>query len=151
MKALLLVIFSSLVLVSATLADEEGNRIVKQQEELKRIRQQVERSEKRLDSLRNAEMKTSEQVSKYDEKISANKKVISRLNTQLSEVKKQITETEQVLQASRDHLDRSQRKYLGDIRQFYVKGTRRTSRPLWESPDVGMSSNRQMKIGRAHV
>ncbi len=144
MKTLLLFILPVLVLAAAALAEDEGNRIVNQQEDLKRIRQEVERSEKRLDSLRNAELKTSEQVSKYDEKISANKKVISRLSGQLGEVKRQIAETEQMLLASRDYLDRSQRKYLGDIRHFYIKGTRRTSRPLWEPPDVGMAANRQV-------
>ncbi len=129
--------------VSQSRADDK-DKIIDQKSELEKIRNEVERSQKRLDSLKGAEKSTQGQISGYDEKITANRKVITRLNNQLKGLKNQIAETESDLGHSRDNLERAQRKYLGDIRQFYIRGTRPTGKPLWESPDVDMEANRQI-------
>jgi septal ring factor EnvC (AmiA/AmiB activator) len=94
--------------------------------------------------LKNAEMQTQNQISSYDEKIAANQKVISRLNSQLRKVQHEMADTESMLEESHNRLERAKRKYLGDIRQFYMKAARRTTNPLWESPRASMQSNRQL-------
>ncbi|HPC11042.1 MAG TPA: peptidoglycan DD-metalloendopeptidase family protein [candidate division Zixibacteria bacterium] len=136
-----------LVLGAADVQADKGkdkDRIRSQQEELERIRKDVERSEKKLDSLRSAELQTTEQISRYDQKITANKKVIGRLTRQLADVHEQMQATEDRLGQSRDRLERARRKYLGDIRQFYAKATGRTARPLWSGPAKGLEENRQI-------
>lgn len=143
-RAAVLAALVVVLLTAAVRAADEGDRIKNQQTELERIRKDVERSEQRLDSLRKAEMQTTEQISKYDQKIAANQKVMGRLTKQLRGVQQQIKDTEERLEQSKDRLERARRKYLGDIRHFYEKATRRTAPPLWQPPEAGMNANRQI-------
>ncbi len=140
----LLFITGLLLLSAAAILADDKDRILDQRSELEKIREQVKRSEARLDSLKQAEIKTQGQVSQYDEKITANRKIIGRLNSTLGGLQDQIASAEQLLEASRESLSRAQRRYLGDIRHFYMRGTQRTARPLYESPQASMESNRQI-------
>ena len=137
-------LFIALAVGCTAVAADDKDRILDQQSELGKIRREVERSEHLLDSLKKVELATQGQISGYDEKIEVNRKVISRLNSQIKRLQKEVSTAEAELQTSRSILERTQRKYLGDIRQFYLKGTRRTNKPLWESPDTELEFNRQV-------
>ncbi len=132
------------LLAGAGHAADDKDRIIDQKSELEKIRKEVEQSQKRLDSLKKSEMATQGQISGYDEKITANRKVIRRLNNQLKGLQGQIAQTEDDLNHSREQLERTQRKYLGDIRQFYLKSASRTTQAFWELPENELEFNRQV-------
>lgn len=140
------ILVALLIFVSAgpgVVADDK-NQFLDQKQELEKIRQEVERSQARLDSLRNAEASTHNQIAGYDEKIAANRKVIGRLSGQLNQVRDQIARTESQLDDSRSRLERAHRKYLGDIRHFYMSGTHRSEGVFWELPEQEIQANRQV-------
>ena len=145
MRLFFFVLLLTAVLASAArVRADDKDRIIDQKSELEKIRKEVEQSQHRLDSLKKSEMSTQGQISGYDEKITANKKVITRLNKQLRELQDQIAQIESDLGHSRDQLERTQRKYLGDIRQFYIKSARRSTKAFWESPENDLEQNRQV-------
>jgi septal ring factor EnvC (AmiA/AmiB activator) len=144
MKQILFIALTVLLAPLISVAADDKGRILDQRSELEKIRDQVKQSEARLDSLRQEELNTQNQVSQYDEKITANRMIIGRLNRTLSGLQGQIASADDQLEQSKERLDRAQRKYLGDIRHFYMRGTQRTARPLYESPIASMESNRQI-------
>ncbi len=122
---------------------KDQSNILDEKSQLEKIQQEVKRSQQKLDSLRNIEIATQQKIANYDQKISTNKKVISRLTRQLKKIRSKLGKTEQELQQKQEQLDRTKRKYLGDIRHFYVKAATRHSNALWESPDAELLFHKQ--------
>lgn len=108
-----------LVLVSSVYADEAAS-IINQKKELEKLQKDVEAGRKRLDSLQAAESSVQKKISDYDQKIASDSKIIRRLNSELNQLKKNIAVGDSTLQANQDAYDRSNRRYLGNIRRFYM-------------------------------
>ena len=113
-------ILTALVLVLATVpfvAADDRDKILDQKRELERIKEDVGKSQKTLDSLRNQQVSIQRQISDADQKLSSDRKVIRRLNSQLATLQKDIGRAETALADYQEQLDRTQRRFLGDIRQ----------------------------------
>ena len=133
-----------LMLVGPSAADEKSqNQIVQQKRELEQIRQEVEESQKRLDSLRNLQLGVQKQVSEYDQKLASDRKVIGRLSRELDRLKKDQSEAETQLAANEDAFNRTQRRYLGNIRQFYLS-MRRVESQLDYNPNRELQRHREV-------
>ena len=122
------------VLAVATAARDDKNDILNQKTELKQIREEVDQSRKKLDSLRSQEMNVQKEISDYDQKISSNRKLISRLTQELNQLKKDVNTAETQLNQRQETLDRVQRRYLGNIRQFYFL-TKKGPEPFFDDPN----------------
>lgn len=123
-------------------ADEEGD-ILFQKKDLDEIQKEVEQSRHKLDSLKQVELKVQKNVSGYDQKITSNKKVVTRLNRELRQLKKEITQGEGELATGRELLDRARRRYLGNIRKFYL-ATHRSGEVFSEQVNYELQLNRQV-------
>jgi len=97
--------------------------IVEQKGELERIKNEIEGSEKRLDSLKSVEQKILKDVSNYEQKASMDKTVINRLNKQLSSLRKDINESKSELDKSTDEYNNRHNRFLNNLK-FYYYGTR---------------------------
>ncbi|MBN1212611.1 MAG: peptidoglycan DD-metalloendopeptidase family protein [candidate division Zixibacteria bacterium] len=115
-------------------AKDDKSEIINQKTELKQIKDEVEQSKKKLDSLRNSEMNVQKEISDYDQKISSNRKIINRLTRELDQLKENIYGAEMQLNQRQETLDRVQRRYLGNIRQFYFL-TKKTTEPFIDDPN----------------
>ncbi len=123
-------------------ADEEGD-ILFQKKDLDEIQEEVERSRQKLDSLKQIELKVQKNVSEYDQKIASNQKVLMRLSRELKKLKEDIAQGEEELATARQLLDRASRRYLGNIRQFYL-ATRRPVEFFYEQVNDELRLNRQV-------
>jgi len=131
-----------LVPVGVAQADKEDN-IIYQKNDLDRIQKEVKESRTNLDSLKQGELLVQKRISEYDQKILSNKKIVSRLNKQLNQLKKGIADADNQLERSRLHLDRTRRRFLGNIRQFYL-AARKSPEVFTESPNKESELNRQI-------
>ena len=113
------VILLLLALAAASFADDRSS-LLDQKSELEKIKKEVADGQKRLDSLQKAEQRVQKAIGGYDEKLSADKQVIRRLEKELRQVQGQIHEGESTLVAHQEMEDRRRRRYLGDVRQFYM-------------------------------
>ncbi|TET96618.1 MAG: hypothetical protein E3J26_00965, partial [Candidatus Zixiibacteriota bacterium] len=111
--------------------------------DLDEIQKEVEQSRHKLDSLKQVELKIQKNVSGYDQKIASNKKVLRRLNQQLKKLKKEIAQGEGELTTGRELLDRARRRYLGNIRKFYL-ATHRSGEVFSEQVNDELQLNRQV-------
>jgi len=109
-------------LISPFMSARADNRddMLDQKEELARIQQEIEDGRQTLDSLKKEELSVQKEVSEYDQRISSNQKIISRLGKQLKNIKGEISSTEQQLGDTQDLFERTRRRYLGNLRQFYI-------------------------------
>jgi septal ring factor EnvC (AmiA/AmiB activator) len=98
---------------------ENKSTIFNQQNELKSIKKEVEQSRKRLDSLKNNQLKLQRRIGDYDQKLSSDRKIIGRLTGELKQLKKGISRAEEQLITDQQSFERLQRRFLGSIRQFY--------------------------------
>jgi len=113
-----------------------GNKDIRtQQNDLGQIQKEYDASKKRLDSLKQAESGIQKEISNYDQRISSNKKVIARLNRELNQLKESIGTTENQLADHQLQLDYAKRRYLGNIRQFYMTTINRAEFGLPEPND----------------
>ncbi len=129
--------------VAVSGADDNKSEILNQKNELKQIKREVEQSRKKLDSLRSSELTVQKQISEYDQKISSNRKIINRLTAELEQLKKNIYAAERQLNERQENLERVQRRYLGNIRQFYFL-TRKSSAPFIDEPNREREVRRQI-------
>lgn len=124
-----------LVLLSIRTAAADNKDIRTQQNDLGEIQKEYDASKKRLDSLKQAESGIQKQINNYDQKISSNKKIIARLNRELNQLKDSISTTENQLADHQLQLDYAKRRYLGNIRQFYMATLNRAEFGLPEPND----------------
>lgn len=93
---------------------------IQQKGELKKIKSQVQESEEKLDSLIQEQFKLQKSISNFDQKISSNVIMTRKLKKKLKELKNEIVTEENRLNENSEMLDRTKRRYLGNIRQFYM-------------------------------
>jgi septal ring factor EnvC (AmiA/AmiB activator) len=129
-------------------ADTDKDDILRQQQDLEKIRKEVDQGQKRLDSLRSVEKNVTHKITEYDQKISSDKKVINRLSGELRQLKQNISSASGELAERSDRLERSQRRYLGSIRQFYFAASRQDLE-LSISPNQELEKHRQVIYLRA--
>ncbi|MFQ6008431.1 MAG: murein hydrolase activator EnvC family protein [Candidatus Zixiibacteriota bacterium] len=123
-------------------ADKE-DAFLDQKKELEQIQKEVEDRQRKLDSLKQVELQVQKKVSEYDQRIASNRKLIGRLNRQLSQLKKNIAETERLLEANERNLDRLRRRFLGNIRQFYL-AAKNPHQVISEDPNEELELIRQI-------
>ncbi|MDF1545334.1 MAG: peptidoglycan DD-metalloendopeptidase family protein [bacterium] len=107
------------VSISALAAEGDQKEILQQKGDLEQIQKELEQERKQLDSLKSVEAGVLKQISSFDQKIATNSKVISRLSGQLRDIQNSIADTEEEHSENEENLERSRRRYLGNIRQFY--------------------------------
>jgi len=99
---------------------DETSSIIDQKKELEQLQEDVEEGRRRLDSLQAAESQVQKRISEYDQKIASDSKIIRRLNSELNQLQKDIAASDSALQSNQAIFDRSNRRYLGNIRRFYM-------------------------------
>lgn len=136
----LLIASLGLVCVRPVSADDKSS-ILDQKNELEKIKRDVEQGQKKLDSLKNIQLNVQKQINEADQKMSSDQKVIGRLNRQLDGLKKDVAQAESDLADRRESFDRTQRRYLGNIRQFYYTVEKKDNL-LSDSPNLELQRNR---------
>jgi len=132
-KYFIIIAFMAFTVSTVTAKDDKG-QIINQKTELKQIQEEVEQSKEKLDSLRNSEMNVQKEISDYDQKISSNRKIINRLTREMDQLKKDVHTGEVQLNQRQETLNRVQRRYLGNIRQFYFL-TKKIPEPFIDDPN----------------
>lgn len=125
-------------------AGEDKNDILNQQKEMQKIQSEIKNNNKKLDSLKTVEIKIQKQLSESDQKISTNNKVISKLNNELRQLKKNISSTEDLIDKYQVELTLKRRRYLGNIRQFYMVAHKDVNL-FSEDPNEELRLNRQIR------
>jgi septal ring factor EnvC (AmiA/AmiB activator) len=110
----------SLFLGGSVFPDDDSKDILRQKQELEQIQREMEDGQQRLDSLQAEQNRVTGAISKYDERMASDRQVLRRLNRELEQVKAGVVLGDSLLQANRELFDRRQRRYLGNIRQFYT-------------------------------
>jgi septal ring factor EnvC (AmiA/AmiB activator) len=128
-------LFLLFIVIVGGSAAADNKDIRTQQNDLGQIQKEYDASRKRLDSLKQAESGIQKQINNFDQKISSSKKVIARLNRELNQLKESISTTENQLADHQLQLDYAKRRYLGNIRQFYMATLNRTEFGLPEPND----------------
>lgn len=108
-----------LVLATATPADDDSHDILEQRKELERIQQDIDDGQHRLDSLQSEQKRVTEAISQFDQRIASDRQVLRRLTREFDHLKADISRGDSLLQEYRQMYERRQRRYLGNIRQFY--------------------------------
>jgi septal ring factor EnvC (AmiA/AmiB activator) len=126
----------------------EDDDILFQKKELEQIQKEVETSQRRLDSLKQEELRVQKRIAEYDQRIAGNRKVVKRLARELKQLKKNIAQAQAQLEANQEHLERVRRRFLGDLRQFYFS-TRRPEPMLTGSPNTEVELTRRIIYLRA--
>jgi septal ring factor EnvC (AmiA/AmiB activator) len=143
-KALTTWLFLGWCLAAAeAIAADKKDAMLDQKKELEQIQKEVESSHRKLDSLKQEELQVQKKVSEYDQRIAGNRKLVGRLNHDLSQLKKNIAETEKLLEGNEQNLDRSRRRFLGNIRQFYFSA-QNPRRIISEDPNEELELSRQV-------
>lgn len=124
-------------------AGDQRENIVRQQDELQRLRENIERGEKLLDSLKQAEIGVQKRMVEHDQQLSSDRKSIGRLGNQLEKIRSDIAQAEERLAESRELHERARRRYLGNLRQFYMTALRPVG-PLTDRPEHELEMNRQV-------
>lgn len=137
------IILTAGICLAASASADEGDKILDQRKELEQIQQEVVQSRQQLDSLKSAEVAVQKRIGEYDQRISSNRKVIRRLNAEMDQLKSDISKAETDLTSRQDLLDHTRRRYLGNIRQFYV-ATHKVADPGLDRPNVELELNRQI-------
>ena len=81
-----IIILSALFLFSLSLSADDKKDILSQQEELKKVTDELNNARNNLKSLKDNEMKIQNQLTDSDQKIRSNTTVINRLNRQLRDI-----------------------------------------------------------------
>jgi septal ring factor EnvC (AmiA/AmiB activator) len=120
MKLIILTIVVVVSFATGSFANQNSKKeVLNQKKELEQIVKQVDSSQRRLDSLRDAEASLQKQISDYDQRITSDRKVIRRLSGQLNDIKAGVSEAEGNLSLRQTEFERTRRRYLGNIRQTY--------------------------------
>jgi septal ring factor EnvC (AmiA/AmiB activator) len=119
-RVLLILLSLALFLGGSVFPDDDSKDILRQKQELEQIQREMEDGQQRLDSLQAEQNRVTGAISKYDERMASDRQVLRRLNRELEQVKAGVVLGDSLLQANRELFDRRQRRYLGNIRQFYT-------------------------------
>ncbi|MFH1687675.1 MAG: peptidoglycan DD-metalloendopeptidase family protein [bacterium] len=135
--------FTLLLLVTVCRADDDRDKVVKQKGELQQIKSELDRGRAVLDSLKKQELSVQNRITEYDERLASNAVVVNRLGDQLRQVRDRIAAAGEALAANQDHYDRSQRRFLGNLRQFYFSA-RQPYKPFSERAEEELTMQRQI-------
>ncbi len=138
-----IVIAIILCITGLTWTKDTKDEILNQKQEMEKIKEEVKRSREKLDSLKQNEVDVQKVISEGDQKLASDKKVISRLGRELRELKQRITRTTSELEQRQLELDLSRRRYLGNIRQFYIT-THKPPDVFSENPNEELVLQRQI-------
>lgn len=112
-------IIATLVICYNSWADSKKD-ILKQRQDLEQVQKEVDDSRKKLSKLKGQESDLQKKVLEFDQRIESNKKVVGRLNDELKALQMNIKKSEQKLDQTQEFFDQSTKRYLGNIRQFYM-------------------------------
>ncbi len=138
-----ILIFVGLLLPHSVVFADERDQILTQKQELEAIQKEVEAGRKKLDSLKQSELSLQKRLIDSDQQIAGNKKVIQRLTRESGKLKQEIGATETKVDQRQLELELSRRRYLGNIRQFYL-AAHQPSAPLSEDLNEEMRLHRQI-------
>lgn len=142
MKNFLILII--LIIASVSVVAEDKDDIVEQQKELQKIKKEIDDSKKNLDKLKKNELDVQKQLTESEQKIRTNKTVINRLNRELKDIQGSIDSTESAIRDGQLKYELTQRRYLGNIRQFYTIALRERN-VIGEDPNEALLINRRVK------
>ncbi len=135
-------LFSFIFLASSVFAGKK-KVFIQQKSDLKTIQSQVQKSEKKLDSLIQQQFEIQKSISNYDQKISSDIVITRKLKKKLKELKNEINTEENNLNENSEMLDRTKRRYLGNIRQFYMSTHKSPDKYIFDQ-DYEMTLSRQI-------
>ena len=138
-----IVLLLSLLLGGSVFPGDDSKDILKQKKELEQIQRDMENGKRRLDSLQSEQNRVTNAISKYDERMASDRKVLRRLTGELEQLKADYARGDSLLQANRELFDRCQRRYLGNIRQFYML-SRQTGQSLTDHPNDELEYHRRI-------
>ena len=141
MKKLILISISLFLFVSHIHGDSKDD-FKKQQNSLKEINADIDKSEKKLEKLLKKENSVQKELANSKQKINANNKVITGLNKELRQIQKSIKDSQLELDGRTQTLEQSKRRYLGNIRQFYLTAHRTDRKVFSEDPNEEMHLSR---------
>jgi septal ring factor EnvC (AmiA/AmiB activator) len=133
----------SLFLGGSVFPDDDPKDILRQKQELEQIQRDMEDGQRRLDSLQTEQNRVTGAISRYDERMASDRQVLRRLNRELEQVKAGVARGDSLLQTNRELFDRRQRRYLGNIRQFYTL-SRQTGQLLTDYPNDELEYHRKI-------
>ena len=133
----------SLLLGGLVYPDDNSKNIMRQKQELEQIQRDMEDGQRRLDSLEAEQNRVTSAIGKYDERMASDRRVLRRLTGDLEQLKANIARGDSLLQANRELFDRYQRRYLGNIRQFYTL-SRQTGKSLTDYPNDELEYHRKI-------
>ncbi len=102
----------------------QSDNILDQKKELEKIKQEMDDSQKTLDSLKGIEKSVLKEINNYDQQASANKAVLGRLNNRLRSVRKAGEDSKGKLDESRNRLQLTESRYLNNLNYYYMGGRR---------------------------
>jgi len=115
-----IIILTCVLTIGANAFADERDQILIQKQELETIQTEVEEGRKMLDSLKQTELSVQKRLLDNEQQIAGNRKVIRRLSREADEIRQSIAAAETELGQRQLELDLSRRRYLGNIRQFYL-------------------------------
>jgi len=98
--------------------------IVEHKGELEKIRQDIEKSRRNLDSLQQVEKRLQKELSDYEQRTSINETVLKRLTDQLTTARKSVSDAKATIERSQKKFQTTRVRYLENL-QFYYRGMRR--------------------------
>ena len=105
-----------LSIYAATYADD----IIEQKKELEQIKQEMDNSQKSLDSLKGVEKSVLKEISNYDQQAAANQAVLKKLNNKLSAIRKESDRSKGIFEQSKNRFESAQSRYLNNLRYYYT-------------------------------
>ncbi len=138
------ILLISFLIFSSNVFSESKDDFRKHQNDLKDLKSDIERSEKNIKKLHESENKAQKKLANSKQKINADKKVIRGLNKELKQIQKQIADAQTELENRTQSLEFSKRRYLGNIRQFYLTAHQTGSEMFSEDPNEEMRLSRQI-------
>lgn len=142
-RVLSIALLLSLSLGGTVFAGDDSKDILRQKKELEQIQRDMDNGKRRLDSLQAEQNRVTNAISKYDERMASDRKVLRRLTGELNQLKADFARGDSLLQANRELFDRCQRRYLGNIRQFYTL-SRQTGELLTDHPNDELEYHRRI-------
>ncbi len=121
----------------------QSDNILDQKKELEKIKQEMDDSQKTLDSLKGIEKSVLKEINNYDQQASANKAVLGRLNNRLRSVRKAGEDSKGKLDESRNRLQLTESRYLNNLNYYYMGG-RRSEAENSDEIDAEKNSFRQI-------
>lgn len=136
-------ILACIVLCWSEVFGQSPDEVRRQKQELESIQRSVNQGRRRLDSLRQEEVRIANTISVYDQRIETHSKLLGQLRDNLKKLRSNISDAEAQLQSSQSTLEGTRNRFLNSLRQFYLK-TPRFSNSLVDVPATEAETDRRM-------